>query len=680
MTGSPDPGGAPPAPDPAVEPAPQPEPGPVPVATDDTRREVTALAARVAALEARSASPARVMVRVRAVARVVRAAARVPSRRRRVVKDVARAALGRTAGGKALSAGPTRYPLPTTRPPLGPVARPGLTVAVLLDPFSELAFRYEWRQVTFGPSDWREVLERTPPDLLFVESAWNGNDGRWRLHMTRDDRPSDELRALLAWARERGVPSVFWNKEDPPNYARFIETARLFDRVLTVDADRIPAYVQDLGHDRVGLLPFAAQPRIHNPVRRGTGRCYDVAFAGTYFADKHDERRAQMEYVLEPALEHGLHIYSRLQGGDERYRFPARYTDSLVGSLPYEQMLAAYTSYKVFLNVNSVTGSPSMCSRRLFELSAAQTAVVSGPAASIQPFLGDALTVVTDAEQTRKALAVLVRQDEFRDRLALRAHRRVFDEHLYSHRVDAVLRAVGREVVEPDRSVSAVVPTMRPEQLDHVLDFAARQSHDQVELVLVTHGFEVDDTDLKARAAARGLDRVVVRAAEAALTLGECMNLGVDAASGTYVAKMDDDNHYGRHYLKDLVRAFDYTDAQVVGKWAHLTYLEGSQATLLRFPQAEHRYTRLVQGGTIVTRRETAAQVRFEPLPRRVDTTFLEKVGAVGGHVYSSDRFNYVSVRRASVAGHTWKITEEDMLAGKADLLFYGEPFTHAEA
>ena len=60
--------------------------------------------------------------------------------------------------------------LPTATP-----TRPGLTVAVILDPFSELAFRYEWNQVTFGPDDWLAVLERTRPDLLFVESAWQGN-------------------------------------------------------------------------------------------------------------------------------------------------------------------------------------------------------------------------------------------------------------------------------------------------------------------------------------------------------------------------------------------------------------------------------------------------------------------------------------------------------------------------
>jgi hypothetical protein len=92
-----------------------------------------------------------------------------------------------------------------------------------------------------------------------------------------------------------------------------------------------------------------------------------------------------MGYVLGPALDLGLHIYSRMQGEDRRYRFPRRFAANIVGSLPYEQMLASYTSYKVFLNVNSVTGSETMCLRRLFELSAAQTAVVSGPAASIDP-------------------------------------------------------------------------------------------------------------------------------------------------------------------------------------------------------------------------------------------------------------------------------------------------------
>lgn len=573
--------------------------------------------------------------------------------------------------------GRLRTPLSAVSLPDGPITRPDVHVAVILDDFSELALRYEWAQVRVQPERWEEQLSETPVALLFVESAWNGNAGAWRTTMTGPQAPAPELRDLVAWCRDRGIPTVFWNKEDPPNYARFIATARLFDHVFTVDADRLPDYRHDLGHDRVALLPFGAQPRIHRPVLHGPGRVRPVAFAGTYFTDKHDERRRQMDFVLGPAVDRGLEIYSRMVGQDRRYQFPARYRRAIVGSLPYERMIAAYTHYRVFLNVNSVTESPTMCARRLFELSAAQTPVVSGPAASIPAFFGDTVRVVTDEEETSRELGALLAHAEYRDRIGLRAHRRVFDEHLYEHRVDTVLRAVGIPSSPPDRSISTVVPTMRPGQVDHVLHFLAHQSHRDLELVLVTHGFAVGEGEVRARARDLGLGQVIIREAAADLTLGACMNLGVEAASGRYVAKMDDDNVYAEHYLTDLVRAFAYTDAEVVGKWAHYAHLTAMGATLLRFPEAEHRFVDLVQGGTLLVPRESAARLRFEDLPRRVDTTFLDKVRRAGGRVYSTDRFNFVSMRAGSPDGHTWPITDLELLNRKGRLVFYGDPTEH---
>lgn len=576
----------------------------------------------------------------------------------------------------------TRTLLPAPLIPDGPINRPGLTAAVILDQFSELAFRYEWQQVKIGPTTWKAELERTRPDLLFVESAWNGNDGAWRLAMTGEEAPSAELRQLVAWCREQGIPTVFWNKEDPPNYERFIETATLFDAVFTVDAGRIPDYRRDLGHDRVDLLPFAAQPRIHNPLRRddaGAERPHDVAFAGTYFAEKHPERREQMEFLLEPArTEHDLHIYSRMQVEDKRYRFPSRFQSNIAGSLPYEQMLAAYNTYKVFLNVNSVTSSATMCARRLFELSAAQTAVLSAPAPSIPEFFGDDISVAHDAEEAKLKLRNLITQGELRDRQALRAHRHVFDRHLYTHRADQILASVGIESPPVEISISAVVPTMRPDQLANVWAFMQSQQHPHTELVLVTHGF-TPDAELLAELQDRfPLSHFTVVEADSSLRLGALMNLGVDAASGRYVAKMDDDNYYGPHYLSDLVRAFSWTDAQVVGKWAHYVHIgDDDGPTLLRFQDFEHRFVRLVQGGTILTPAEVARELRFEDLPRRVDTTFLEKVHAAGGTVYSSDRFNFISTRKADASGHTWGISTDEILARSSRVQFFGPAEHH---
>jgi spore maturation protein CgeB len=620
------------------------------------------------------------LARARAVLRRAasdpRARAELPARlvtfaRSRLAAPVSPLALGRAHQPPRLAA---------VTLPDGPVNRPGLVVAVILDEFSELAYRYEWEQVLLTPQDWRVQLEEHRPALLFVESAWNGNRGAWRLAMSTQAGPSEALRDLVTWCRGHGVPTVFWNKEDPPNYDRFIATAALFDQVFTVDANRMDDYRRDLGHDRVGLMPFAAQPRVHNPMLRGAGRARDVAFAGTYFADKHPERREQMGYLLTAAARSGLDIYSRMdRNSDPRYRFPPPLSRFVVGSLDYEHMLAASTAYKVFLNVNSVVGSPTMCARRLFELSAAQTAVVTTPAASIAPFFEDTVTVVDDEESATRAIRILVEQHEYRERLALRAHRRVFDGHLYTDRVRQVLTAL--DLPDPavlDRSISAVVPTMRPHRLDNVLAFIGRQEHPDLELVLVTHGFEVDPEDLRPRAERHGVRHYQVVPADAGLTLGACFNRGREAASGRYVAKMDDDNWYGPHFLSDLVRAFSWTDAQVVGKWAHYVHLEGQNANLLRFADAEHRYVDLVQGGTILAPRDVLQECPMEDLPRRVDTTFLHQVRRGGGRVYSADRFNFVSFRGTAAETHTWPISDEDILVRRSSLLFYGDPRPHA--
>ena len=568
-----------------------------------------------------------------------------------------------------------RFDLPEPRP-----ARP-VKAAVILDDFSDLALRYEWEQIRFGPDDWHETLTAADPDLLFVESAWHGNGDRWRLHLTRNQQPSAQLRDLVAWCRQQGIPTVFWNKEDPPNYDVFLETARLFDQVFTVDAERIQHYQRDLGHDRIDLLPFAAQPRIHNPIRRDAGRAYDVAFAGTWFAEKHSARRGQLEFLLDAAGDR-VHIWSRMQKVAKRYRFPRQYSRRVVGSLPYARMLAAYTSYKLFLNVNSVTESKTMGARRLFELSAAQTPIVSAPAASIEPFFGDTVTVVADVAEARAAIDSLLADADLRDRLALRAHRRVYDEHLYTHRVDSVLQAVG--VVSTSSTsggpeVTAIVPTKRPEQLDHVLRTLGRQTHRELQVVLVTHGWEAP-RNVEARARRAGLERIDVLPADAGLTLGACLNLGVDAADGELIAKIDDDNLYFPHYLTDLVRALDFSTAQVAGKWAHHVHLEASGANLLRFEEHEHRYTNLVQGGTLLLRRDLARRLRFEDLPGRVDTTFLEKVRADGGRIYSADRFNFVSVRRADPAAHTWTISDAELLTRSSRLRADGDPTDLVEA
>lgn len=559
-------------------------------------------------------------------------------------------------------------------------------VGVVLDDFSRVAFEAEWDQVLLKPSSWQTTLDEDALDLVFVESAWAGNVGAWSYHLTGPTAPRPALVEMLARCRERGVPTVFWNKEDPAHFEDFLDTARLFDHVLTTDVARVEDYRRELGHDRVGVLGFAAQTSVHNPVRsHGKGPRGDVAFAGMYFAHKYPERREQMDLLLGAAVRagdtmpSGLEIFSRQLGGDPDYQFPEPFAQHVVGSLRYEQMLTAYRDFKVFLNVNSVVGSPSMCARRIFEISACGTPVVSTPSAAIEAFFPpDEVFTVSEPDEAENVLRALVRSPELRDRSTHRAQRRIWSQHTYAHRADEVLVAAGlREPGTRRRpTVTALVSTNRPHQLEHAVRTVAAQRDVEVQLALLTHGFEADRDAVAALAAGLGLADVVHLSADAATPLGSCLNLLVDAADGDVVAKMDDDDLYGEHYLSDQLYAMGYSGARVVGKQAHYMHLEASGATVLRFAEREHQYTDFVMGPTIVAAREVAMAHRFAPVGRGEDTRFLGDVASAGERIYSADRFGFVQVRKAGAGVHTWSVSDAEVLAG-GEVKFYGRADQH---
>ncbi len=551
--------------------------------------------------------------------------------------------------------------------------RHDLTVGIIADEFTMLALQYEWRTIPLLPGQWREQVVEQPIDLLFVESAWHGNGDSWRYQVVGANGPSSHLRELVEGLRVAGVPTVFWNKEDPAHYEEAIAAARLFDWVFTTDETLLPRYRQDLGHDRVACLPFAAQPTIHNPIRLlgedgKPEELRDVAFAGMYFAHKYPQRREQMETLLgaaidvEPKLDTGLDIFSRYLGADTNYQFPEPYAGHVRGSLSYPQMLAAYRGYRVFLNVNSVVDSPSMFARRIFEITACGTPVVTMPSPATSRFLPPGtLAVVNDREEAGHALRALVGNADLRDRMVFLAQREIWLHHTYSERVDQVLHAVGLgEKAAKRPTVAPLVSTIRPERLLGVLETLAMQQEVEQRPVILTHGFEADDV-ARARARDLGLD-VEWMCANLGDRLGRNYNRMLERAEAEYIAKMDDDDLYSRWYLFDSLAAAQYSRAEVVGKHACFMHLEAGDLMVLRFPEWEHRYTAFVAGPTIVARTDLARQVGFPETTTGEDTGFLRSVADAGGRIYSASRFGFVQ-RREARGGHTWGISSAEVLA-----------------
>lgn len=547
------------------------------------------------------------------------------------------------------------------RPPVRDV-----TALVIADDFTLASFRYEWRQVQASPTSWHEQLEGI--DLLFVESAWAGNGGAWRYQLTGSQAPSVALRELVAACNRRGVPTIFWNKEDPAHFDDFIETARLFDHVYTTDQLTVPRYQEQLGHDRVGVLPFAVQPAVHHPYRTNADKPVGIAFAGTWFSHKFPERREQMQ-MLFPAAESAatdqdpFEIWSRFAGKGEQYEFPEPWSRHVVGSLAYDQMLSAYRTYKAFLNVNTITDSPTMCARRVLEITACGTPVVSPPADALRPFLGEGIAVVDSTEQATATLTTLLSDDHARARLVHLGQRELWRGHTYSHRVDQMLAPLGHEPLAGRRpSVSVVTATRRPQQVRHLLAQIGQQCEVEHELLLGTHGFDLSPDDQRF-ADELGL-RVRVMPQPTDRPLGAILNDLIAHAEGEVVSKMDDDDLYGPQYLTDLLDWRFVSGADVVGKQARFVHLLGSGETRFVSGHMEHCPSTFVAGPTITVSREAAAELTFPDLPTGEDTGFLKRALEAGLSIAAADRFNFVQMRNRNAADHTWVVADEDFAHG----------------
>ncbi|HDL5098794.1 TPA: glycosyltransferase family 1 protein, partial [Mannheimia haemolytica] len=113
------------------------------------------------------------------------------------------------------------------------------------------------------------TLNNKSDSILFVESTWQGYKNRWKYKIAsypdHPKRTNQKLLRLVEKAKDKGIPTVFWNKEDSIHFDRFIDSAKHFDHIFTVDQNAIARYrevVPDTTTVNVGMFPV--QPRIHN--------------------------------------------------------------------------------------------------------------------------------------------------------------------------------------------------------------------------------------------------------------------------------------------------------------------------------------------------------------------------------------------------------------------------------
>lgn len=429
-----------------------------------------------------------------------------------------------------------------------------LKVAAIMDRFTLECFRPECQLMELTPENWEEEMEAFLPDLLFIESAWEGKNSLWR---GKVNHCSIELYNLTEYCHKKNIPVVFWNKEDPVYTDTFLTTAKRADFVFTTDIECIEKYKTELGHDRVYHLHFAAQPKIHNPIEK-----YDrkdrFCFAGAYYHRYKDRCRvfdAFSEYFINSR---GFDIYDRnYLNAKPEHKFPEQYDPYILGNLDPSEIDIAYKGYVYGINMNSVTQSQTMFARRVFELMASNTLVVGNYSRGVKNYFGD-LTFCTDDEKTlRKSMEQYCGTGNSVDKLRLLALRKVLSEHLVEDRLDYIVQKTFHLSAKRQLPVITVYSCITdPAAADRVITMYQNQRYTNKKLILVSENpLQVPD-------------HCCVMTPDAFLA----GNLAEDNGFFAYFSAHD---WYGKNYLLDLALTTRYGDFDVIGKAEYFTTVDG---------------------------------------------------------------------------------------------------------
>jgi glycosyltransferase involved in cell wall biosynthesis len=420
-------------------------------------------------------------------------------------------------------------------------------VAFIGDTFTSDTFLPELDAIRITPQNWRDVYSQFSIDALFIESAWQGNDQSWEgIVGYYDDETHRPIVELIEHNRLLGTPVMFWNKEDPVHFNRFKKTAALCDYVFTTDARMIVDYneLPDNNIKTVASAPFSAQPILHNPVPSTRQLEDTIAYGGTYYGDKYATRKQGLDFLFYESAPYGLAIYERKHNDpNSPYRLPERFKRYARESLSYPEMCQAYKAHPIHLNGNSVTDSPSMFSRRVVEIAASGSSVLSSAGRGVDETMAGLIPTVEDPDDANHILQRWKHSEEGRHRELWDALRHVNQAHTSAHRLTYMLRVAGLQVRSPELPKVAVQCSS-----SDVAIFEAQTL--QPDLYLITDTEEVDCPRVP-----------IVHLKE------EALDAVLDHDQIQYVVQARSEvGTLGRYDVEDLVSALKFGDWKAVGK------------------------------------------------------------------------------------------------------------------
>jgi hypothetical protein len=431
-----------------------------------------------------------------------------------------------------------------------------LKALAILDDFSHFSWKKDLLIIDCPTSNISEILEEHQPSFFFCESAWYGKDGSW---FGKISNLSDELQEVISACKLFNLPTVFWCKEDPIHFDRFLLTASLFDFIFTTDINCISRYKYYLKHENIFLSPFASQPFNNNPLETFP-RKRAFSYAGSYYRRFSERINDTKNILLACSSILSLDIYDRYHGSNDlNYRFPDEFKSFIKGSLPIDDVNLAYKGYYFGINLNSVKDSESMFARRVPELLGSGTITISNCSKAFPILFGGIINASDDPEIIVFRISEVLESDLLRSKLSLAGVRKVMLEHTYAKRLAKIAsKVLGISEIETLPSVLVLMSPQTFSDATHTLSLLLLQSFSLWKCICILD----DDILLNKLKVSNQDDRISF------VKMSACLNDSISTFCKdlNWVSIFYCADYYGPNYLLDLVLATRYSNASAFGK------------------------------------------------------------------------------------------------------------------
>lgn len=366
------------------------------------------------------------------------------------------------------------------------VSRPALNlrIGIICDPFLFDTFHDAATLVPITPQNWRDHHEGL--DLLLVAATWRGHDGTsWDATAPHALAHRKLLRETIIPACQRaGIPTVYYGKEDPPDYRLFLDLAQACEHIVTTAAESVPDYRRDCPRAQsVAVLPFGVNPLLHSPLGSRPAQSDLVFFAGSWMGKKYPQRARFAEWILDGVVAAGRQLavidrYWSSENPSPNQAVPEKYWPYRVPAVNHHRLMGLNRVCDIAVNLNSVLGSQTMFANRALELQASGTFVISSYNQGLNSYFPQVKIAnsARDVEDTLRCLG----HEELR-RAQADGIRSVFMQHHVVDLLARVARQAGCSAVSaPERERTVAVTQRTSPELEQ--DIAA-QSVGDIELL-----------------------------------------------------------------------------------------------------------------------------------------------------------------------------------------------------